>query len=124
VRASRKFLTATTCLLLLGTPLLACLVPGTKLTFAEQQCCRQMSGDCGQGKMQASHACCKTVVRPAQHPLAKTASGGAQAPVTTAAFVTSQPISCEPMDAELACSSPAIHSPPEFAPGSATILRI
>jgi hypothetical protein len=52
--------------LLFGGPIMACAVPDARLTADEKQCCKDMSGDCGQGAsgMPMSHSCCKTTVQP------------------------------------------------------------
>src|SRR5258705_13253433 len=52
--------------LLLGGPIMAGAIPDTQLTAAEKQCCKEMSGDCGQDAsgIPMSHSCCKTSVQP------------------------------------------------------------
>lgn len=51
--------------LLLGGPIMACLVPTAQLSAEEKQCCEEMAGDCGTSSgMPESHSCCVTVVRP------------------------------------------------------------
>src|SRR5258708_24504522 len=52
--------------LLFGGPLIACAVPGARLSADEKECCKQMGGTChrnGSG-MPQSHSCCKSVVQP------------------------------------------------------------
>ena len=52
--------------LLLGGPIMACVVPNAQLTAEEKQCCKEMGGGCqpdGSG-MPMSHSCCKTTVQP------------------------------------------------------------
>jgi hypothetical protein len=52
--------------LLLGGPIMACVVPDAQLTAEEKQCCKEMGGGCqpdGLG-MPMSHSCCKTTVQP------------------------------------------------------------
>ena len=52
--------------LLFGGPLIACTVPGARLSADEKECCKQMGGACHQNGsgMSQSHSCCKSVVQP------------------------------------------------------------
>lgn len=45
-------------LLVVSTPLIACALPGEEMTQAEQDCCLQMSDECGGSQMSDSHTCC------------------------------------------------------------------
>jgi hypothetical protein len=45
-------------LLVISTPLIACALPGEEMTKAEQDCCLQMSDECGGSQMSDSHTCC------------------------------------------------------------------
>jgi hypothetical protein len=45
-------------LLVLSTPLVACALPGEEMNSAEQDCCLQMSDECGGSQMTDSHTCC------------------------------------------------------------------
>src|SRR5690242_13319173 len=45
-------------LLVVATPLIACALPGEEMTKAEQDCCLQMSNECGSSQMSDSHTCC------------------------------------------------------------------
>jgi hypothetical protein len=45
-------------LLVLSAPLIACALPGEEMTKAEQDCCLQMSDECGSSQMSDSHTCC------------------------------------------------------------------
>jgi len=51
---------------LFGGPLLACSVPGARLSAEEKECCKQMGGACHQNGsgMPRSHSCCESVVQP------------------------------------------------------------
>jgi hypothetical protein len=53
------------CGLLLGAPMMACLVPNAQLSADEEQCCKEMAGECQKtdSDMPASHSCCNTVVQ-------------------------------------------------------------
>jgi hypothetical protein len=47
-------------LLVLATPVMACLIPAIAMTAAERDCCKRMAGECYKGMAQ-SHSCCQTV---------------------------------------------------------------
>jgi hypothetical protein len=50
-------------LLVLATPMIACLIPAIVMTAAERDCCKRMAGECHKGMAQ-SHSCCQTVTVP------------------------------------------------------------
>ena len=39
-------------------PAMACVLPGAQMTAAEMACCKQMTAECGNATMPASHGCC------------------------------------------------------------------
>ncbi|MGZ4858369.1 MAG: hypothetical protein ACXV8M_02325, partial [Candidatus Angelobacter sp.] len=45
-------------LLVLSAPLIACALPGEEMSKAEQDCCMQMSDECGSSQMSDAHTCC------------------------------------------------------------------
>src|SRR5215469_15421278 len=47
-------------LLLMATPIMACLIPAASMTAAERECCKRMAGECGKAGMPQSHPCCQT----------------------------------------------------------------
>src|SRR5216684_3974218 len=49
-------------LLLLATPIMACLIPAASMTAAERDCCKRMAGECGKARMPQSHPCCQATV--------------------------------------------------------------
>jgi hypothetical protein len=51
-------------LLLLATPIMACLVPAAAMTEAERDCCKRMAHDCGNSGMMKSHSCCQSTTVP------------------------------------------------------------
>jgi hypothetical protein len=79
-------------LLLLAAPAAACVAAGEAMTQSEEECCREMAGDCGKVPMQASHSCCSASVSREQP--AKTSSQFSIAlPVAAmAALVPEQPV--------------------------------
>lgn len=54
-----KYVCLVAAVLLLASPLMACVLPGLEMTPAEQDCCKHMSQDCGSMQMDDSHSCCK-----------------------------------------------------------------
>jgi hypothetical protein len=59
VLSFRKCVCLFAALLLLSSPLMACVLPGLEMTAAEQDCCKHMPQDCGSMQMDDSHSCCK-----------------------------------------------------------------
>src|SRR6202790_292232 len=55
-------------------PVMACVVPNAAMTAAERECCKKMSGQCGDMGMAKSHPCCQTTATPADFHALKTAS--------------------------------------------------
>ena len=51
-------------LLVLATPMMACLIPALAMTAAERDCCKRMAGDCGHKGKAQSHSCCQTITVP------------------------------------------------------------
>src|SRR5215467_8518613 len=51
-------------LLLLATPIMACMIPAAFMTAAERECCKRMAGECGRAGMPQSHPCCQTTTVP------------------------------------------------------------
>jgi len=61
-------------LLLLATPIMACLIPAATMTVAERDCCKRMAGECGKAGMPQSHPCCQTTTVPSQFASIKSSS--------------------------------------------------
>lgn len=57
-----------------GLPVMACVVPDAAMTAAERECCKKMSGQCGDMGMAKSHPCCQVTATPADFHALKTAS--------------------------------------------------
>jgi hypothetical protein len=117
----RKFVSLCMALLVLSAPLIACALPGEEMSKAEQDCCLQMSDDCGSSQMSDAHTCCT-----------KTADIDGNALKTTNKYV---PVAPELVAQTVFCSAPAIAAniPPcqpvflhdaSSPPGSITVLRI
>lgn len=109
------------CMALLGTPAMACLVPGMNMTAAEHECCRHMARQCSGMRMPASHSCCRTEL-----PAAKAYVASATVSMPTLSVVQSVvPIPLLQIGADqMSFASIHIeHPPPEFAIDT-TVLRI
>jgi hypothetical protein len=108
--------------LLLGSaPLLACALPGQEMTEAEQDCCLQMSDQCGISQIPDAHGCCTKTPGAAASPLQATSKYTPVAPA-----VVQQP-ALNSMSASVAGiltgrQSTVADSP--SPPGSISVLRI
>ena len=113
-------------LLLLATPIMACLVPAAAMTQAERDCCKRMAHDCGNGGMMKSHSCCESTAIPTHLATIKSSFDGnsvhlglvfAYAVPTTLRIATIPGAASSPWAAD-------IHSPPVSPPASISVLRI
>ena len=113
-------------LLLLATPIMACLVPAAAMTQAERDCCKRMAHDCGNGGMMKSHSCCQSTTIPSNLATIKSSFDSssihlglvfarALPPILRVATIPKVPSS--PWAAD-------IHSPPVSPPASISVLRI
>ena len=113
-------------LLLLATPIMACLIPAASMTAAERDCCKRMAGECGKAGMPQSHPCCQTTTVPAHFAAIKSSSDVNSVQLAVAftyalphTFTT--PTLQEPDSVPWAAD---IHSPPVSPPSSISVLRI
>src|SRR5882757_6632345 len=60
-------------LVLLATPIMACVMPTATMTAAERDCCKRMGPECGKG-MAKSHSCCQTATLPDHLPAIKSSA--------------------------------------------------
>jgi hypothetical protein len=113
-------------LLLLATPIMACLIPAASMTAAERDCCKRMAGDCGKPGMPQSHPCCQTTTVPDHVAAIKSSSDVNSFHVILAVkyaldhtfrIPTLQESGSAPWTAD-------IHSPPISPQASISILRI
>jgi len=102
----------------LGTPAAACLVAVSHMTPDEEQCCREMAGDCGKVIMPVAHSCCPAVQRDNSMTLALKATKVAPVLVVVALPQLTAPAPERPLRAAVDTS------PPESPPGADSILRI
>ncbi len=113
-------------LLLLATPIMACLIPAASMTAAERDCCKRMAGECGKAGMPQSHPCCQTTTIPDHFAAIKSSSDVNPIQLALAftyalhhTFIT--PTLQEPDSDPFAAD---IHSPPISPPASISVLRI
>lgn len=114
----RQLVVGLVLLAFLGTPAAACMIAASHMTPSEEECCREMAGECGETIMPVAHSCCPAVKRDDS----ATAAAKAQkvAPVLVAVALPQFAL-----DADRApLPRPAEHSPPESPPGANSILRI
>jgi hypothetical protein len=113
-------------LLLLATPIMACLVPAAAMSAEERDCCKRMAQECGKMGMPQSHSCCQTTTVPDHFAAIKSSSDVtlirlalvlAYAIESTLKIPTVQESGSAPWAAD-------IHSPPISPPVAISILRI
>lgn len=113
-------------LLLLATPIMACLMPATSMTAAERDCCKRMAQECGKTGMPQSHSCCQTATVPDHFAAIKSSSDVNSAHVALA--ITYAPAETFQIPTLLQWNScpwaADIHSPPISQPASISVLRI
>jgi hypothetical protein len=113
-------------LILLATPIMACVIPAAAMTAAERDCCKRMVQECGKKGMPQSHSCCQTTTVPDHLPAIKTSSDvESKHPVLVFAHAL-PPIPSVATMAEFSPSADTIdiHSPPVSPPVTVSILRI
>jgi hypothetical protein len=113
-------------LLLLATPIMACLVPAVAMTQAERDCCKRMAHDCGNGGMMKSHSCCQSTTIPSHLATIKSSFDGSSVHLGLV-FAHAVPSTLRIATIPEGASSPwatDIHSPPVSPPASISVLRI
>jgi hypothetical protein len=104
-------------------PAMACMIPSAQMTTEERACCRMMHNRCEQMGMPASHGCCQ---KAPQSTLDKALITNATNYHPVAVAVVSLAI-YEQLSAPLVTAewiNRPDYSPPQFPPGSNSILRI
>jgi hypothetical protein len=106
-------------LLVLSTPLVACALPGLEMSKAEQDCCLQMSDQCGDSQMSDAHTCCSTTQVDSSTLQATSKYTPAMPGIVAQSAVSMTPVAANllPRPQMLAYDSPS-------PPGSISILRI
>ena len=123
VTRGRAFAVLTVALLWAMSPAVACVLPGSALTPAEQECCHHAVSQCGNLMMPASHVCCQAPARTnavlnqaqATTPVRHVAVATLPSVISPAALVGEMP----------SWQFLFLHAPPpEPFPGGTSILRI
>ena len=113
-------------LLLLATPIMACLVPAAAMTAAERDCCKRMAQECGNKGMPQSHSCCQTTTVPDHLAAIKSSSDlNSRHPTLFVAYAIHPAATVATLPES--GSSPwitDIHSPPVSPPVAVSVLRI
>lgn len=105
------------------TPAMACMLPGAQMTTEERACCRMMHAQCEQMGMPASHGCCQKASHSTLDRALVTKATNYHPVAVAVAFLTVS----EWLQPSLATSewvNGAGYSPPQFPPGSNSVLRI
>jgi len=112
-------------LVMLGAPIMACVIPAAATTAAERDCCKRMAQECGKG-MAKSHSCCQTATAPDHMPAIKSSSDVASKPLAMVLVLALPPIPTAATMPESGSSPWAtdIHSPPVSPPVTISVLRI
>ena len=113
-------------LLVLATPIMACLIPEIAMTAAERDCCKRMAGHCGhKGKVQAN-SCCHTIAVPDHFAAIKSLSvvNGQHPPMLVAYQVHPGLTILTVLEFGSALLAVDIHSPPVSPPVVVSVLRI
>jgi len=121
VACLRKFVCLCAALLVLSAPLIACVLPGEELSKAEQDCCLQMSDQCGNSQMSDAHTCCTKTPQLAANALKATGKYAPASPelVAQSAFRAAPVMAADRLPGP---QNPCDDSP--SPPGSISILRI
>src|SRR5437660_12648825 len=106
-------------LLLLGEPVVACVIHGRDMTEEEHKCCLKMASMCETSAMPASHSCCKHALSPQVVAVSKAPNGDLAAPAVLL-FEQGALLPTLPLRSSM-CTS---ESPPESPPKISTVLRI
>jgi hypothetical protein len=81
MRAVGKLVVSVLSLILLATPIMACVIPAAAMTAAERDCCKRMAQECGKKGIPKSHSCCQTTTVPDHLPAIKSSSDAGSKPV-------------------------------------------
>lgn len=113
-------------LLMLATPIMACLVPAAAMTASERDCCKRMAHECGSKGMPQSHSCCQTTTVPDHLAAIKSSSDvNLRHPTLFVAYAICPGAAISTVS--VSGSSPwaaDIHSPPVSRPVAISVLRI
>jgi hypothetical protein len=113
-------------LLLLATPIMACLVPAAAMTAAERDCCKRMAHECGNKGMPQSHSCCQTTTVPDHLAAIKSSSevNSLHPTLFVAYAIHPAPAIATMLESGSSPWAADIHSPPVSPPVAVSVLRI
>ena len=105
------------------TPAMACMVSDVQMNAEERACCRIMHGQCEQMGMPASHGCCQKAPHSAlDKALVTKTTNNHPVVVAVVWLMTHEWLQPSVISAERI--NRAGNSPPQFPPGSNSVLRI
>jgi hypothetical protein len=102
---------------------MACMIPGAPMTTEERACCRMMQNRCDETGMPASHGCCQKAPQNAFDKALVTKAPNYH-PVTIAVVWLAVYEQLQPSLVTAAWINRPDDSPPQFPPGSISVLRI
>lgn len=105
------------------TPAMACMISDVRMNAEERACCRMMHDQCEQMGMPASHGCCQKAPHSApDHALVSKATTSQPTAVAVVWVAISE--SVRPSLFTVEWMNRPDDSPPQFPPGSNSVLRI
>ena len=112
--------------LLLGGPVMACLMPTAQLSAEERQCCEEMAGECHKtdSDKPASHSCCTMVVQPHKDFLPSVSVAFSSPQLEFTALIIPSAVPEIESFSRSVFSSKLIHGPPDQTLSASSPLRI
>ena len=105
------------------TPAMACMLPGAQMTAQERACCRMMHEQCEQMGMPASHGCCQKAPQDSLDNAIVTKATAYQPLAVAVLWISaSEPLRTSLVTVEWMNRPDG--SPPQYPPGSNTVLLI
>jgi hypothetical protein len=123
MRSLRQFGIVVLLLVSYLTPAMACMVSGVPMNAEERACCRAMKNQCEQMGMQSSHGCCQKTPQSAQDNALDT-KATAYHPVVIATVWLTVSDWFHPVLITTGWIDHSGYPPPQFPPGSISVLRI
>lgn len=121
-----KFGVSLLSLLMLATPIMACLVPAVAMSQSERDCCKRMAHECGSKGMPQSHSCCQTTTVADHLPAIKSSSDlSLHHPTLFVAYTIHPSLTLSAVsEPDPSAFAADIHSPPISPPAAISVLRI
>jgi hypothetical protein len=105
------------------TPAMACMVSNVQMNAEERACCRAMKNQCEQMGMQSSHGCCQKTPQSVQDNALDT-KATTYHPVVIATVWLTVSDWFHPILITAGWIDHSGYAPPQFPPGSISVLRI